>query len=181
MPIDPREFEQAALDLLDSAARFARSLTGDATEAEDLVQESYLKAIAARDRYIPGDAGMRPWLFRIIRNTWMNRVARKRLEPTAVSADSMETLPATGATPPQVGPSIDWSQCDQRLVAAVQALPETLRSPLLLWALEEMTYREIAEIAEVPVGTIMSRLHRARQLLIERLQPLTQDERRRNE
>lgn len=174
MPIDPDEFERSALAQLDAVARFARSLAHDPPEAEDLVQETFLKAIRSRETYSPHAGGIRPWLFTILRNTWLTRLARRRLELAALRPEDLDALPAGGAA--EAG-TIDWSQCDERLVAAVRELPESLRTPLLLWALDGLTYQEIAQVAEVPIGTIMSRLHRARQTLIVRLQGLARDQR----
>jgi RNA polymerase sigma-70 factor (ECF subfamily) len=170
LPVPPDEFERLAIGELDAAVRFARALAHSPAEAEDLVQEAYVKAIQAREQFDPERGSIRSWLFAILRNTWLNRVARRQIEPTAASE-----LVDTAVAHPQAPKTLDWSDCDQRLAAAVRELPEALRTTLLLWAIDELKYQEIADVMQVPVGTVMSRLHRARGLLCERLAPLARD------
>lgn len=155
---------------VDAVVRMANILTRNPTEAEDLVQDTYLKAVGARERFELDARGIRPWLMRILHNTWLNRVQRRGREPASMDPETVDQMPGARSSASPI--DLDWRNADQRLVNGIQQLPDSLRTTLLLWALEELTYREIAEITAVPIGTVMSRLYRARQLLAERLAEL---------
>lgn len=150
---------------LDAVHRFAFHLTLSRDEAEDLVQETYLRAFRGRQTFQPRENGARPWLFRILHNEHRSRLARRAREPLA--DESFEEQAAAPAEAPPA--AIDWEQVDERLKAAVQTLPARLRVVLLLWAVDGLKYKEIADVVEVPIGTVMSRLHRARQTLLEQV------------
>jgi RNA polymerase sigma-70 factor, ECF subfamily len=169
MALSLAEFQSLATAEIDSVYRFARSLTKQLAEADDLVQETYLRAIRGWEGFALRDHGIRAWLLRIAHNTHLNRVTsasvRRETRRQAVELDELVHSP----TPVPEGP-VDWSEFDGRLLSALEQLPDGLRSVLCLWALENLTYREVAEVLEVPIGTVMSRLHRARQVLQERLQ-----------
>lgn len=163
------EFSGLVLAEIDSVSRVARSFARDSAEADDLVQETYTRAIANWEKFTLHDFGVRAWLLRIVRNVYLNRIAKHAREQQNVD---LLDVPAAESLPPPSDASIDWNQVDSRLAHAVEGLPEALRSTLLLWAIEELKYHEIAEIMGVPIGTVMSRLHRARSMLKVRLESL---------
>lgn len=157
-------FERAALGCLDGLYGFAVSLSRDASVAEDLVQETYLRALKARHKASP-DEGLRSWMFTILHNVWRNELRRRR--PEALGEDA-ERLQAPSADPLLV---VDRLQRSSRLMAAIEGLPDPFREALLLRCVEGFSYREMAEIVGCPAGTIMSRLARARGLLRQSLGP----------
>ncbi len=153
MKDESRSFEELALPLLDSLYRYARWLTRNATEAEDLVQEAYLKALRGFDSFRAG-SNIRAWMFRILRNTFLTSRSGLRAE----SLDEQEMMDA--ATPE----SQFFRRVDaQSLRRAIEQLPVEFREVLLLCDVEEMSYKEIAEMLSIPMGTVTSRLIRARQ------------------
>jgi len=170
--LDRAEFEKLALAQLDSVYRVALRLTKHADEAQDLVQEAYLRALKAADRYEERGGGIRPWLFTIVHNCFYTRVKRNKREATAV--ENFDGIASTQAAPDAPPPAwslaeLDWDHVDGRLKNAIEELKPEYRTVLLLWGVDGMKYREIADILEVPVGTVMSRLHRARQTLADAL------------
>ena len=181
--MDRETFEQQALEHLDAVYRMAMQLARHPDEASDLVQETYLKAFRAADNYEPRGGGMRPWLFKILHNIFYSRVGRAKREPTPVE-DFNHTADGVGR-PDDPAPAwdlanLDWEHVDQRLKAAIDRLKPEYRTILLLWGVEGMKYREIAEIQDVPIGTVMSRLHRARSILSEELADFAEENRLQN-
>jgi len=164
----PDEFRGLVLEELNSVYRLAFHLARSRDEAEDLVQETYLRALKSRSTFRATDHGARPWLFKILHNTYKTRLERRGREPAAAS-DSIDGFPDRQAPPGVALDAIDWEQVDERLKNAVDALPPAYRVVLLMWAVEGLKYREIARIIDAPVGTVMSRLHRARQAIIEQI------------
>lgn len=160
--MDLEAFKAMALAELPAVHRMARRLCGSASDADDLAQETFLRALRSWKQFTPRDAGIRPWLLTILYNLFRSALKRRRREH--LLADPPES--ARAATHVD---GIDWQQVDQRLKAAVDALPLPQRVVFLLHAVEELKYREIAEIVQVPIGTVMSRLHRARAALLENL------------
>jgi len=154
-------FEDLAMPLFDQLYNFARWLTQDTTEAEDLVQETYAKALRGFSSFQAG-TNFRAWMYRILRNSFLS--SRTGLKTTvALDADNQEQiLPAETATPE----SILVDQADRDMVGqALVDLPLHFREILLLCDVEEMSYQEIAETLAIPAGTVMSRLFRARKAL----------------
>lgn len=166
--LEPDEFRGLVLEELNSVYRLACHLARSKDEAEDLVQETYLRALKSRATFRTTDHGARPWLFTILHNTYKTRAARRQREP-AVASDAIDDFPDQPAPSGMALDGIDWEQVDERLKKAVDALPPTYRAVLLMWAVEGLKYREIARIIDAPVGTVMSRLHRARQAIMEQL------------
>jgi RNA polymerase sigma-70 factor (ECF subfamily) len=168
-PGESRErFEREALAHAEHLYRIALRLTGSPQEAEDLVQETYLRALRSWRRFIP-ESNLAAWLATILRNAYLDAVRREsrrpREEPLDDEASDYELYNriAGGARGPQ-------EQVLDRLAgaeigAAVDALPEQYREAIALVDIGEFTYQEAADIAGVPIGTIMSRLHRGRRLL----------------
>jgi len=176
------QFEQLALAQLDTLYRVARRLTRDPQSAEDLVQDTMVRAIRSWDSFRLESYGIRPWLMRIMHNLHLNRVERAAREPVAMQDDRLES-----ADPPrqQAGPwpwnDKNFEYMDERLVRAIEALPPEYSAVLMLWAVEDFAYKEIAEALDIPIGTVMSRLHRARQRLANELKDLAREEGRTRE
>src|SRR5437588_3997048 len=170
-------FEAEALASLDSLYRAALRLTRVPADAEDLVQETYLKAFRSADRFEPG-TNLRAWLFTILHNTALNRVRDRARD--AVSIDSEIVDRAADAAPPG-GASAGAAETPESLLlrdtlapelqAAIDALPEAFRQAVWLRDVEEFSYAEIAAMLSIPIGTVMSRISRGRHLLFERLNP----------
>lgn len=170
-PNDEMSFEELAVPHLEMVYRVARRLARNQHEAEDLVQETYLKAYKAFSRFEMREFGIKPWLLKILHNTFFNRRARQKKAPKATDQATLEqTHEATESeSASEAPPDLDYENVDQEVKAAINGLPEEFRSVLLLWATMELSYQEIADILSVPIGTVMSRLHRARQQLTRSL------------
>lgn len=172
------EFEQKALEHLDAVYRMAFHLARRADQAEDLVQEVYARAFRPNaierfeDNSAEGGGGMRAWLFAICHNVFYSSIKREARQPVAVEEffEPSETERGPDEPPPQWdGERLDFEQIDGALKAAIEELKDEYREILLMWGVEGLKYREIAAILDVPIGTVMSRLHRARKLLSDRL------------
>lgn len=171
-------FEKLALEQLDAIFRMAMQLTRHPDEASDLVQETFLKALRVSERFEEQGGGIRPWLFKILHNVFYTRVAKAKRQGV-MSKDLVQTIDDQPG-PDEPSPawnlaSFDWEHVDERLKEAIEGLKPEYRSVLLLWGVEGMKYREIAEIQNVPIGTIMSRLHRARSILVQQLADLAEE------
>ena len=155
-------FEELSMPLFDSLYNLARWLAQNQNDAEDLVQETYLKAWRSFASFQPG-TNFRAWIFRILRNTFLG--SRSKLEWRMTTAmESEEDLPAIPATPE----SLLIGRFDMDAVQrAIEQLPVIFREVIVLCDVEEASYREIAEILSIPVGTVMSRLARARKMVRE--------------
>ena len=161
----PVSFEELAMPLFDQLYNFAHWLTRDRGEAEDLVQETYTKALRGFSSFRLG-TNFRAWMYRILRNTFLT--SRSGLKATMtvsldLEEDSVE-LPIERETPEAV--MIERSNW-QLIQSAIEELPVHSREIVLLCDLEEMSYREISETLSIPIGTVMSRLSRARKMLEE--------------
>jgi RNA polymerase sigma-70 factor (ECF subfamily) len=160
-------FEELALPLFDALYNFARWLVHDSHDAEDLVQETYLKALRNFASFQPG-TNFRAWMFRILRNNFLS--SRSKLERRmTVAMDSEEDGPEL-AVDTETPETILMSRFNSQLMRrAIDDLPVQYREALLLCEVEEMSYQEIAEILSIPIGTVMSRLARARKAVRESL------------
>lgn len=159
------EFESEVLPQLDVLYRVARRMTGNAADAEDLVQETVLKALRGWAGFRPG-SNARAWLLTILRNAFINGYRRRKREPIAMdidTADRHSVLREAAEHDPE-GEFFDHL-VDETVLGAVEALPEEFREALVLSDLEGLPYAEIAQVLEVPVGTVKSRLFRARRQL----------------
>ncbi|MFZ0802481.1 MAG: sigma-70 family RNA polymerase sigma factor [Terriglobales bacterium] len=155
-------FEALAMPLFDQLYNFACWLTHDATEAEDLVQETYAKALRGFSSFQPG-TNFRAWMYRILRNTFLtSRTGLKATAMVPLDAEDADELPAGLETPETL--LISRSE-HQLLQQALETLPLHFREILLLSEIEEMSYQEISETLSIPIGTVMSRLSRARKAL----------------
>jgi RNA polymerase sigma factor (sigma-70 family) len=153
-------FEESALPLFDSLYNFARWLAQNQNDAEDLVQETYLKALRSYASFEPG-TNFRAWIFQILKNTFLGSCSKLERRMT-LAMDSEEDLPATSDTPESL--LIGRSDIDA-VRSAIEQLPVIFREVILLCDVEDASYREIAEILSIPIGTVMSRLARARKMV----------------
>src|SRR4051812_49360284 len=169
------DFEREALACLDSLYRTARRLSRDRADAEDLVQDTYLKAFRAANRFEPG-TNLRAWLFTILHNTALNRFRDRKRDTVAVDSEIVDRAadaPSVGGV--SGGPAETPESLLMRdtlapeLQAAIDALPEAFRQAVWLRDVEEFSYAEIAEMLGVPIGTVMSRISRGRHMLFDRL------------
>ena len=156
----------------------ARRLSRDRADAEDLVQDTYLKAFRAADQFEPG-TNLRAWLFTILHNTARNRFRDRARDTVDINSDIVDR--AADAPPPGsrgTGSGVDNPETlllrdtlAPELQSAIDALPDAFREAVWLRDVEEFSYAEIAEMLDVPIGTVMSRISRGRHLLFERLNP----------
>lgn len=155
-------FEQEFVPLLDAVYAFSYRLTGDRAQADDLAQETFMKAWRFIDRYT-ADTNAKAWLFRICRNAFINEWRSRKTQPRTrdIEDPSVRLLPVA-ETPRN-------ERMGDEVMLAVNALSEHFRSVILL-DLEDFTYEEIAAILDIPIGTVRSRLHRARNILAKKLQ-----------
>ena len=158
-------FEELALPLFDSLYNFANWLVHNKSNAEDLVQETYLKALRSFASFRPG-TNFRAWMFRILRNTFLSSRSTldRRMTVEIDSEEDIPVLPATSATPE----SLLIERLHKNAVQnAIEQLPVIFREVILLCDVEDASYQEIAEILSIPIGTVMSRLARARKAVRE--------------
>ena len=173
-------FERLALEHMDSVYRMAMHLARKPQDADDIVQEVFARAFRPNtiERFEDKSDGadpsgaMRSWLFAITHNVFYTRVKKENRQPTAVEAFHGEA--ADGPAPDEAPPvydraGLDWEQVDETLKDAIEDLKPEYREVLLMWGVDGLKYREIGEILEIPIGTVMSRLHRARKVLADGL------------
>jgi len=158
-----RLFEEVILPHLNAAYNLARWLTRNEYDAQDAVQEAYLRAFRFFDGYRGGDG--KSWLLEIVRNTCFTFHRREKRNVTSVVFDEAAHTPAVGL--PNAEEALVEAGKRTIMQKCIEGLPETFREVLVMRELEEMSYREIADVAGVPAGTVMSRLSRARKRLEE--------------
>jgi RNA polymerase sigma-70 factor, ECF subfamily len=148
-------FSQAALEHIDALYGYAMTLTRNANEAEDLVQETYVRAAGASNR--PDTNGIKSWLFVIMRNVWLNQVRHVNSGPRFVDLDGNESVESNN-------PHVVYLRKLEReqVRKAIESLPDAYREIVVLRDIEGFTYQEIATVLHCPAGTVMSRLGRAR-------------------
>ena len=162
-------FAAAVLPHLDAAYNLARWLVRDAHDAQDVVQDALVRALRHFDGFRGGDP--RPWLLAIVRNAAFAWLGSRRPGDVDVPDDELDAALAVGA-PPSDPESLAIRRAERREIdAAIAALPIAFREAVVLRELEELSYRDIARITDVPIGTVMSRLSRARHLLAVALRP----------
>jgi len=159
-------FSRAALEHIDALYGFALILTRDQAEAQDLVQETYLRAVRAFGSLMP-DSNLKSWLFAIMRNIWINQLRRTRSGPRFVELDAEEADRAQWLDRMANDPHVVYLRKLEReeVRAAIERLPRRYREIIVLRDLEGFSYQQIANILECPAGTVMSRLGRAREKL----------------
>jgi RNA polymerase sigma-70 factor (ECF subfamily) len=179
MKLSRDDFDRMAMEQLDMLYRIARRLTKGGVGAEDLVQETYMRAIRGWQGFHLNTYGIRPWLIRIMHNLHFSQSQRESRQPQGVESEQLEASGVhshAGSTMPPIQP-LSFESMDQRLVKALDQLPDEYRLVLCLWAVEDLSYKEIAAAMDIPIGTVMSRLHRARQKLGEQLRDFARQER----
>jgi RNA polymerase sigma-70 factor (ECF subfamily) len=171
---EQKRFQDEALPLLDSLYGAALRMTRNPSDAEDLVQEALMRAYRSFSSYEPG-TNIKAWLFRILTNAYINTYRKRQREPQKVSADEAEQFDLYA----QLRQSEEFEQTPERqvldglvdsdIITAIEELPEQFRMAVILSDIEDFSYAEMAEIMDVPMGTVMSRLHRGRKALQMRL------------
>jgi RNA polymerase sigma factor (sigma-70 family) len=156
-------FERAIMPHLDAAYNLARWLTRHEHDAQDIVQEAYLRAFKALDQFHGAGGDARCWLLAIVRNTCFTWLHRNRAQSSAVSFEADAHEPGTQESDPQM--LLEQNEDSAMLRRAIEELPVEFREVLVYREFEGLSYQEIAAIAGVPVGTVMSRLARARDRL----------------
>ncbi len=166
------EFEAEALPHMDVLYNFALRTTGNEDDARDLLQETYLKAYRFWDKYEQG-TNIRAWLFRIMKNTYINRYRKEVKEPDKVDYEVVEnfynSIRAQSADPNDLQEKLYGNLLGDEVAKALESLPDDFRTVVILCDIEGLTYEEIAEFIDRPIGTVRSRLHRGRKLLQEKL------------
>lgn len=160
---DRAALEADALAYLDALYAVARRLTSNVADAEDLVQETYLRAFRFAHRFEPG-TNLKAWLFTILHNTFRNQRRDARRDPVAADSEAVETARAP-APAPSPEERLLRAATKEEVQAAIDRLPPAFRDAVWLRDVEEFSYAEIAEILAVPPGTVMSRISRGRRLL----------------
>jgi RNA polymerase sigma-70 factor (ECF subfamily) len=169
---DQADFEKDAMEFAPQLYSAALRMTRNAADAEDVVQETFLKAYRAYHTFQAG-TNLKAWLYRILTNTYINRYRKEARRPNEVDFDEVEDLylykRLGSAESGRVSRSAEDEALEQfvdaDVKAALEELPDHFRMPVLLADVEGFSYKEIAEILDVPIGTVMSRLHRGRKAL----------------
>lgn len=170
-PSDTEDFSAEALQFLEPLFATALRLTRNRADAEDLVQDTYVKAFRHAEQFARG-TNLRAWLYTILHNTWRNRQRDASRQAVEVDSEQVEQAAAgPGGGEPVETPEriLMRSTLDADLQAALDELPDAFREAVWLRDVEEFTYAEIAEMLNVPIGTVMSRISRGRRLLFEKL------------
>ncbi|WP_237236583.1 sigma-70 family RNA polymerase sigma factor, partial [Rothia nasimurium] len=167
-------FEREALMYVDQLYAAALRMARNPQDAEDLVQEAYMKAFSAFHQYKPG-TNLKAWLYRILTNTYINVYRKRQREPYQANTDTVEDwqLAQAGAHDSKGLPSAENEALahlpDSDIKEALQSIPEDFRMAVYYSDVEGFSYKEISEIMDTPIGTVMSRLHRGRKLLRDKL------------
>lgn len=177
-------FADDTMPLMSGLYSAALRMTRNAADAEDLVQETYLKAYRAYDRFEAG-TNLKAWMYRILTNTYINAYRKKQRRPDESDIDDVEDLYLYRRIGGAEGAALGRSAEDELMALfgsdevklALEDLPEHYRFPILLADVEGFAYKEIAEILDVPIGTVMSRLHRGRKQLQKRLYSFAEEHR----
>ena len=167
-----KEFEREALPHMDALFNFALRMTGDSDDANDLVQDTFLKAFRFFDKFEKG-TNCKAWLFRIMKNTYINKYRKKTKEPDKIDYEEVENFyenvkPSTTDSA-HLEKEIYDNLLDDEISTAIASLPDDFKTVIILSDIEGFTYDEIADFIDCPVGTVRSRLHRARKMLFAKL------------
>jgi RNA polymerase sigma-70 factor, ECF subfamily len=167
-----KEFIEEAIPHMNFLYSFARHLTNDPDDSDDLVQDTYLKAFRFWDKYEKG-TNIRAWLFRIMKNSYINRYRKESKEPNTVDFDEIQefytTLKAESSDDQNLEKKIFNGILDDEVASALEELPPDFKTVVILCDIEGLSYEEIAEFVDIPVGTVRSRLHRGRKILQSKL------------
>lgn len=167
-----REFQSEALPHMGFLYNYALRMTYNSADAEDLVQETFLKAFRFWDSYEKG-TNIRAWLFRIMKNAYINRYRKEKKEPETVEYDEIEnfynSVRETAVESSDLQETLYNNLFEDDVAQAIAELPEDFRTVVILCDIENLTYEEVAEFVDCPIGTVRSRLHRGRKLLRAKL------------
>jgi RNA polymerase sigma-70 factor (ECF subfamily) len=164
-------FKKEMMPYADMLFNYAMYLSGDREQAADLLQDTYLKAFRFFDKFEAG-TNAKAWLYRIMKNTFINEYRRVHRQPDIVEFDEQITpyqMSASGKSMPDLRDIMESRMFDDEMAGAIAALPDKFKSVVMLRDLEDMPYEEIAQILSIPIGTVRSRLHRARSILFSQL------------
>ena len=171
---DQANFERDAMQYAPQLYSAALRMTRNPADAEDIVQETFLKAYRAYDSFQEG-TNLKAWLYRILTNTYINKYRKQQRRPSEVELGELQDLylfrrlgEVSGAAESAEKQVLD-AFVDQDIIDAIESLPENFRMPVLLADVEGFSYKEIAEMLDIPIGTVMSRLHRGRKALQRKL------------
>ncbi|MGE5364272.1 MAG: sigma-70 family RNA polymerase sigma factor [Bacteroidota bacterium] len=172
------DFQREAIPHMDALYTFAYRMTGDSDTADDLVQETYLKAFRFFDKFEKG-TNCKAWLFRILKNTYINEYRRESKMQAKVDYEDIENF-YENIKPSEIKSShiqddVFSNLLDDDISGAITSLPEDFRTVIILSDIEGFTYEEIADFIDCPIGTVRSRLHRARKMLYVRLLQYAKD------
>lgn len=173
-----KEFETEAFPHKDILFNFALRTTGDKDDAHDLLQETFMKAFRFWDKYEKG-TNIRAWLFRIMKNTYINRYRKETREPGMVDYDDVEnfydSIRDDSTDSNDLQKRMYSNMLSDEVTEALQSLPEDFRTVVILCDIEGLMYDEISEFLNCPIGTVRSRLHRGRKMLEEKLYNYAKD------
>jgi len=171
---DQATFERDAMEFAPQLYSAALRMTRNPADAEDVVQETYLKAYRAYASFQEG-TNLKAWLYRILTNTYINKYRKAQRRPNEVELGELQDIylykrlgEQSGASESAEAVALDMF-VDDDIIEAIESLPEAFRMPVLYADVEGFSYKEIAEILDVPIGTVMSRLHRGRKALQRKL------------
>jgi len=177
---DQANFERDAMQYAPQLYSAALRMTRSPADAEDVVQETFLKAYRAYDSYTEG-TNLKAWLYRILTNTYINKYRKAQRRPSEVELGELQDLylykrlgESSGASQSAEADMLD-EFVDTDVIEALESLPETFRFPVLLADVDGFSYKEIAEMLDIPIGTVMSRLHRGRKALQKKLWDVAQE------
>lgn len=167
-----KEFEQETIPYMESLYNYALRMTRNTEDASDLLQETYIKAFRFWDKYKIG-TNVRAWLFKIMKNTFINRYRKEQREPDTIDYEDIQnyykTIRLEIPNPDDLEKKLFGDVLEDEVVMALESLPEDFRVAVILCDIEGLPYEEIAEIEECPIGTIRSRIHRGRKMLRAKL------------
>ncbi len=162
------DFEREAAPHMNLLYNYAYWMTGDADDADDLLQETFLKAYRFWDKFEKG-TNIKAWLFKIMKNSYINLYRKDKREPDKVDYEDVQNfyndIRAESTNPNDLQEQIFGGLLDDEVSGALEALPEEFRTVVILCDIEGLPYEEIAEFVDCPIGTVRSRLHRARKML----------------
>ena len=171
---DQADFETDAMEFAPQLYSAALRMTRNPADAEDIVQETFLKAYRAYDTFTAG-TNLKAWLYRILTNTYINKYRKQQRRPSEVELGELQDIYLFKRVGEHSGASRSAEEdmldefVDQDIIEALESLPDNFRMPVLLADVEGFSYKEISEMLDIPIGTVMSRLHRGRKALQRKL------------
>jgi RNA polymerase sigma-70 factor, ECF subfamily len=169
-----KEFEDTALPYMDEIHRAALRMTKNESEADDLVQDTFLRAFRFFKGFEKGTS-IKAWLHKILRNTFINRFNEQAKKPEHLEFDQLNIYEEESISTNDSEQDIMYKVFDDELRQAINALPDEFKTVIMLSDIEGFSYKEIADITQCPIGTVMSRLHRGRKLLRSSLRKYAED------